>query len=114
VIVFVTLRFVKLEDVALKDVKAPVDGVIFPTGVLFSAVIVILTPEIEPPVILTLGLDKVVKLPVDGVVAPIGVLLIVLVKIEALEIMSDERGGEKNSPPGPTNPTHTPLTSNIA
>jgi len=56
---------------------------------------------------------KVVKTPVDAVVAPIGVPSIVLFVIVALLITSEDRGGEKNSPPGPTKPTQTPFASNI-
>ena len=54
-----------------------------------------------------------VKTPVDAVVAPIGVPSIVLFVIVALLITSEDRGGEKNSPPGPTKPTQTPFASNI-
>jgi hypothetical protein len=108
-IVFVTDRLVELSVV-----NAPVDGVILPTGVLFSELIVTETPEIEPPVMLTLldakllnvaspVLEIVVKTPVDGVVEPIGDESIVLPTI-----VSELIGGEKNSPPGPTKPTQTP------
>jgi len=83
-IVFVTDKLVELSVV-----NAPVDGVIFPTGVLFSAVIVMETPEIEPPVMFALldakllnvaspVLVTVVKTPVDGTVEPIGDASIVL------------------------------------
>ena len=110
-IVFVTDRLVELSVV-----NAPVDGVILPTGVLFSALIVTETPEIDPPVMLTLLDAKllnvaspllviVVNAPVDGVVEPIGDESIVLPTI-----VSELIGGEKNSPPGPTKPTQTPVS----
>lgn len=110
-IVFATDRLVELSVV-----NAPVDGVILPTGVLFNAVIAIETPEIEPPVMLTLLDAKllnvaspllviVVNAPVDGTVEPIGDESIVL-----LTIVSALIGGEKNSPPGPTKPTQTPVS----
>jgi hypothetical protein len=110
-IVFVTVRLVELSVV-----NAPVDGVILPTGVLFSALIVTETPEIDPPVMLTLLDAKllnvaspllviVVNAPVDGVVEPIGDESIVLPTI-----VSELIGGEKNSPPGPTKPTQTPVS----
>ena len=110
-IVFVTDRLVELSVV-----NAPVDGVILPTGVLFSAVIAIETPEIDPPVMFALLDAKllnvaspllviVVNAPVDGVVEPIGDESIVLPTI-----VSELIGGEKNSPPGPTKPTQTPVS----
>ena len=81
--------FVTVKSVELSVVNAPVDGVILPTGELFHAVIVMETPEIDPPVMFALldakllnvaspVLVTVVKTPVDGVVEPSGDESIVL------------------------------------
>ena len=95
-------------------VNAPVEGAIFPIGVLFNAVIAIETPLMLPPVIWALLVFICEKVPTAGVVPPITELLIVLLVMIAFVIVSELKGGEKNSPPGPTKPMQMPLTSKIA